>query len=143
MPTPIFTGKINYYSTYQGLPVGTFVPDSQQAYENYLSSLKDKRVEVIIRKERSERSLNQNSYYWGVVVQLIADHTGYEPEEAHEALKVKFLSDPKADKHGLLRIRSTTKLSTVEFNDYLNRVVRWAAQELGVYIPDPSHVEGG
>jgi len=33
--------------------------------------------------------------------------------------------------------KSTTRLTTLEFVDLIERVQRWAAQDLQVYIPDP------
>ena len=50
-----------------------------------------KDVEVTIRKWQLKRSNQQNSYYWGVVVAMIAEAAGYTPEEAHDALRMQFL----------------------------------------------------
>jgi hypothetical protein len=47
-------------------------------------------VRVNLGRETHRRSTNQNSYYWGVVIQLVADYTGAEPEEIHAALKFQF-----------------------------------------------------
>ena len=35
-------------------------------------------------------------------------------------------------------VRSTTKLNTQEFEEYLETVKRWAATDLQLYIPDPN-----
>ena len=132
-PIPVFYGVVE--------PNAVISFDNPQLYARFISQLEGKRVEVRIKQERTIRSLQQNSYYWGVVVNLIADHCGYDPDECHEALKLKFLSPLTKDEYGLVRIGSTTKLSTEEFAEYLNRVVRWAAQYLQVFIPDPSQAE--
>ena len=131
-PVPIFTGHIES---------GFFRLDNAGTFATFLRTLEGKRIELTIRRERLGRSLQQNRYYWGVVVSLIADHCGYEPEEMHEALKLKFLSDMVEDEHGLVRVGSTTKLSTEGFIDYINRIVRWAAQDLQCLIPDPKSIE--
>jgi hypothetical protein len=107
----------------------------------YLGSLEGLEVEVVVRKKRSKRSDQQNRYYWGVVVKMIADHCGYTPEEMHEALKFKVLGSESPDDHGLVKIRSTAALSTDEFSQYVNKVVQFAAMSLGVFIPDPSMVD--
>jgi hypothetical protein len=70
-------------------------------------------------------------------VAILAEYCGYEPEEMHEALKDKFLS-VGLDDHGLKIVRSTTKLSTTEMEEYLEKIKRWAAAELNCYIPDPN-----
>ena len=107
-------------------------------YLVYLSGLEGKRVEVCIRKQRSQRSLQQNAYYWGVIIEVLADHFGYEKDELHEALKFKFLRTHEGE---LPSVKSTTKLSTKEFGEYVDRVIRWAATEHSVYVPDPGQVE--
>lgn len=107
-----------------------------------LAKLEGKAVEVVVRKRRSQRTESQNRYYWAVVIEILASHCGYTSEEMHEALKVKFLSDHQEDERGLLKVGSTAALSTDEFIKYTNRVVIWAAKELGVFIPDPGQMEG-
>ena len=98
-------------------------------------------VTITIAVSHKDRSLSQNSYYWGVVIQYISDFTGYEPNELHDELKRKF--NPQASRltNGETYGGSTTKLSTGEFKDYVERIVRWAAMELHVFIPDPNEVE--
>ena len=129
---PIFYGTINK---------GKLILEAPQRYLVHLSGLEGKRVELILRKRKSQRSLQQNKYYWGVVVEILASHCGYDPDEMHEALKVKFLSEGQDEKTGLIKVRSTTKMTTDEFIKYTDKVIRWAAQDLGVFIPDPNQVE--
>jgi hypothetical protein len=132
MAVPVFTGWVEENAVVRF--------DHPPLYARYLYGLEGKRVEVVIRKERKDRSLRQNSYYWGIAIQMIADHTGYEPDEVHEALKLKFLGRHDRE-YNLWKVTSTTKLSAEEFAAYLNRIVRWAAEFLKVYIPDPSQAE--
>ena len=119
---------------------GNVILDNRNRYLVNLASLEGKRIELSIKKEKSQRSLNQNAYYFGVVVEILSDFTGYEREEMHEALKEKFLSS-EIDEHGLRKIKSTTKLKTTEMEDYLERIRRWAATELNCYVPLPNEVE--
>lgn len=107
----------------------------KEAYK-YIEGFEGKYVEVVVRKERSERSNNQNNYYWGVVLQLLSDHTGYTTDEMHEICKHQFLIV-----HGQFDyVKSTTKLNTVEFEKYLDDIKNWAAV-LGVNIPNPNECE--
>ena len=87
------------------------------------------------KKRKQIRSLQQNAYYHSVICKLISDHTGYEHEEMHQILAEMFLS---YEKDGRSFTRSTTKLKTAEFEDYLERCRRWAAMELQVYCPLPN-----
>ena len=74
---------------------------------------------------------------WGVVYQLIADHTGSSPEDVHNHLKVEFL---RVGGDKIPTTKSTTELSTVEMEDYLAKCRGWASRELGVYIPEPNEI---
>ena len=40
-----------------------------------------------------QRSNQQSRYYWGIVVQILSEHTGFTKDEVHELLKRKFLKD--------------------------------------------------
>ncbi len=113
--------------------------DRPGAWKMALGALEGRRFEVTIRRERKKRSLNQNSYYWGIVVAMIAEAAGYEPEEAHEALKWELLR--VHDDTRLPTVRSTADLTTVEFEDYMARCRRLGAEVYGIYIPDPNECE--
>lgn len=81
-----------------------------------------------------DRSLQQNRYYHKVVVGIIADHCGYTPQECHDALRAMFLVETGK----LPRIKSTTELSTVEFEEYLSKIREFAAKELETYVLLPN-----
>src|SRR5450759_3162198 len=66
-----------------------FVDKSEQ-FKQHLVSLNGKRVQVTVEKIKHSRTLQQNKYYWSVVVKLIAQHTGHDPEQIHELLKQMF-----------------------------------------------------
>lgn len=106
-------------------------------FKRYLHSLRGE-IELIVRKWKKRRTDNQNKYYWGVVIPILCESLGYSDEEMHEALKWKFLRN--RDKEKLPTVKSTSGLSTIEFNNYINEIVRWSAQE-GIIIPDPNQVE--
>lgn len=105
----------------------------------------DGEVEVTIGKPRKQRTLPENSYYWAVPIKLISEHTGYTEDKIHNVLKELFLkkhidiATSKGQKPFYI-VRSTTELSTVEFEEYMSKIREWSSIELGVYIPDPSEV---
>ena len=108
-------------------------------YDAYVAGLKpDTRYEVTIKRYRAKRSDAQNKYYWGVVVQMIADETGNNKDMTHDGLRSMFLID-KTGKMPV--IRSTTSMTTKEFMEYIDTVVLWAAEFLGVIVPPPDYVE--
>jgi hypothetical protein len=130
---PIFKGHI---------AKGKKIYDNPARYLVQLSKLEGKRFEETLRQEKSKRSLDQNAYYWGVVVEILRDHFGYETyeaEEVHDGLKLIFLRIH--EREGLETMRSTTKLSTVEFEDYLEKIRRWAIKEHNCRIPLPNECD--
>ena len=128
--TPIFHGKVT--------DDGTFQPFNSLGLREHVASLAGKFVEVIIRPERKQRSGEQNRYYHGVVVKILAEHCGYTPAEMHDALRVKFLSEQSGE---LLKVRSTTDLTTKEFEEYAEQIRVWASAELGCFVPLPNEAE--
>ena len=107
-------------------------------FSSYLAGLEGKDVEIIVRKIRKDRSNPQNRYYWGVVINLLCECTGYSDAEMHDALKMLFL---RVDDRKIPTLRSTADLTTVEFEEYLDKVRMWAAEELSCIIPLPNEVD--
>lgn len=99
---------------------------------------KDDWFVVEIQYSKKIRSLNQNRYYWGVVVKIIADHTGYLSEEAHQILAKKFLSYQTTD---FVFVLSTAKLNSFDFEKYLDKCRTWAKEEMDVHIPMPNEID--
>jgi hypothetical protein len=109
-----------------------------------LRTMRDCELRVSLTKARATRSQKQNAWYWGFVVGLVAEHTGYTSDEIHEIYKAKFI--PKrlaiADGNGEVVNEfviggTTTRLDTLEFSEYCEAIREWAADALGVVIPDP------
>lgn len=106
------------------------------------SCFPDQPIVLTVDKPKRKRSNNQNEYYWGVVVELIRqslkERSGFDltKEETHDFLKSKFNSIEVA---GLLIPKSTTALSTEQFNQYIETIVKWAAEILFLVIPEPTN----
>lgn len=104
---------------------------------------------VTVEKYRKNRSLQQNSYLWGVVYECIRRHvlesTGeiYSAEEIHEWCKQKFLPAKIVDVGGERHMitRSTATLTTVEMQEYIDQVIMWAADRLECMIPMPGQYD--
>jgi hypothetical protein len=93
---------------------------------------------VYICDDKRQRSLEQNAYYWGVVVKMISDHTGYNSDEVHMKLCFLFNSEFLEVKGKHYRQgRTTTKLNTKEFTEYLEQIRIWASTELWIDLPEP------
>lgn len=134
--TPIFTGRVT--------EDGRLKADAPHDFGAHLCTLKGLPVEIVVRKRRSKRSLDQNAWHWGIAVPMIADALGYdkhEHEQVHYALVAKCFgthSDPKSGLE-IANVRSS-RLSTKEFSELMEWEIRFAA-ELGIVVPLPNEVE--
>lgn len=113
------------------------------AFKNELLKFKGKRVYVIVDEEKQQRSINQNNYYWGVVVKILSNELGYTQEEMHEILKAKFSPKDVKEVAGeqIVIPKSTTKQKTDEFETYLEHIRRFALLQLNCKIPLPNEVD--
>lgn len=109
---------------------------------------------VDISESKRIRSDSQNAYLWAVPIKMISEVTGYEADEVHEYLcgqhwgwKDKRVPKTPRNPKGIESVpnRSTTRdeqgkrsvLTTTQFSDYVDFIQRFAAQKLGLVIPDP------
>lgn len=106
---------------------------------------------------RNERSDSQNSYLWGCPYQMICEHVGkekFEKEELHEwfcgqyfGWKDKRVPKTPRNPEGYISVprRTTTRnedgkrevLPWNEFSDFWAAIQRFAADKMGLIIPDP------
>lgn len=132
LPVPVFLAQVT--------PAGKLVFEDRAAFVRHVRALAGKPVDVVVKRHRAQRSQKANAYYFGVVVKLLAEHCGYEPDEMHEALAMRFLRIEDCQVTGSPRRKRTPDTDTKEFADYVDACIRFAA-ELGVLVPDPQHVE--
>jgi hypothetical protein len=79
-----------------------------------------------ITEKKSKRSNDQNSRYWKLLTDF-GRYLGYEAEEMHELARYKFLFDEiEVNGEWMPRLKSTTKLSTQDFTEYMDAIDRWA-----------------
>lgn len=112
----------------------------EKALQNHLKQFKGCIVEVCISKKKNKRTLDQNNYYWSLC-EIVGNELGYDSEEVHEIFKQRFLKKEKeimvADhKIKLEKTISTTKLSTIQFMQYINKIKQFCAIELSIYLPE-------
>lgn len=125
---------------------GRIPPSVLQRLAAAVSRAGDSRLVVAIKKQKRRRSLNQNAYLWGVVYPAIVDvfrehGNSVDSEDIHSyckehvgKLKQIFVTP---DGEILSGAGSTAKLSTMEFESYLEKLRAWAAETLGLTIPLP------
>lgn len=118
------------------------MPHDQAVFRAAFYCHEGKEVEFTPKRLRKIRSLNQNAYYWAVVVPMVGQAMGETDIEAiHEVLKHEhnyYLS--KVGEHEIRIPLSTADLNTADFEAYLERVRRWASEFFNLYIPLPNEV---
>lgn len=82
------------------------------------------------------RSVQQNRFYWGVLLAYIAEHADvmgwrYSAEQWHELFKRKFIGCEDLPDGGVVGL-SSTGLSIKGFNDYMRVIEAYAVSELGI-----------
>ena len=107
---------------------------NRESFDKFLGEFDVGIIIEIEIKEIVSRTQIQNSYYWGQVIgspskegSLLSNEMfqGYTKQELHEALKDKF------------EVKSTMGLSQEDFTEYINKIIRWAAEFADMYIKEP------
>ena len=110
---------------------------NRESFDRFLNEFEEGTILEIEVKEVVNRSQMQNSYYWGQVIgspskegSVLSNEMfqGYTKQELHEALKEKF------------EVKSTMGMSQEDFTEYINKIIRWAAEFADMYIKEPEDV---
>lgn len=111
-----------------------------------ITKMEGKNLVITVKEQGKRRSDRQNAFYWGVVIPLIKQlfedaGTTCAPEDVHCYLKehvggmMKVIILPDGSRRAI--VESSTKLTTVQWEDYMEKVRAWAAG-WGVVIALPS-----
>lgn len=122
---------------------GKFVPENPEYFRNIFQNFEGKRITMTINRFKKPRSDEQSNYYWGVIVKMISEETGEEKDAVHESLKALFLTEVRYVRVNkrlvkFTKVKGTSALDTIEFNEYQEHCRKWAAEFLGINIPDPT-----
>lgn len=104
-----------------------------------------KRIEVVIRRRRSQRSLDQNAYWHAVPFRLLADAFGYDKDEISD-LKLALMGECWGYRRDPISGRDlpvkphTSDMTTAEGAEFTEWLVRFGAK-LGVIVPLPNETE--
>ena len=122
----------------QGKP--QFSEDQRKKLKKEFTAREGRLVQIAIGDIEKGRSAQQNKYLWGVVYKILADELGYTTEEVHEICRYKFLPRKYVNlgDEEIETRKSTTKLSTVEFEAYTERIRAFCATELQIIVPLPN-----
>jgi hypothetical protein len=108
----------------------------------HLRTIAGQSTEIVIRKPRTKRSLDQNAYWWAVPVALLAEHCGNTPSQMHYALlgeRFGYVTGPLGQPVPVKP--SSSDLTVEEFTGLIEWVLIFGPAELGVVFPTPGEWE--
>jgi hypothetical protein len=127
---------------------GKFDFDDATVRSRVLSALGRRRgwQEIEAKDYHPLRTSRQNKYYWPCFCQLLADYmveqgnSEWDRQMAHEMFRLLFLKTSSLTDDGRLveSVRSTTSLTTAEFNEYLDNIAQLLATEFQLIVPEPA-----
>ena len=91
------------------------------------------------QKARWKKNRKYENWYWGICLPLIAKHTGEDNlKRLHATFKSLFLKQMVELKDQVYEaVGSTQNMSSEQHGECVEKIVRFAAEELGVAIPEP------
>lgn len=118
---------------------------NRRVFEQMIKEMPDMDVEVVVKK-KARRSTQQNRYYWGVVVWMIKQRMvelghRFSSEDVHAFLKDRFNGTDIVNDDGEVVARigqSTTVMNKSEFGEYIDKIMEWSSEYLGIYVPPPN-----
>jgi len=129
----LYTGRVD--------AKGVLVLDRPFDFARLKNALREKRVEVILRKAREKRSLDQNAYLHQVLP-ILCDYTGNSTARMKLVLlgeKWGYERDPITGREFPIKPH-TSELSVAEFSELIEWLPMWAMQKTGCTIPLPNEV---
>ena|SRR3990167_2008660 len=103
--------------------IKNLVMKSKVWYQHQIDKFNDgENVSLVIHNRKPKRTIQQNSYYWGVYLPLIAEETGEKDlYRLHELFKGKFLTTGIFEVLGekVRMKKSTTELNKAEFTQFI------------------------
>lgn len=104
-----------------------------------------RRARLVAQADEDDRSIRQNRFYWGVALAEISEQARvngqrYSAEAWHELAKRQFLGYDfkrvviagRRRKAVVKELRSTTRLSVRAMSEFLEKLMAFAATDLGV-----------
>lgn len=129
---------------------GSIVLDNWNDIKEALNKLINADLSVKISKNIKHRSVQQNRYYWGVVIPTIIagikeqEGIRYSPEEIHLIickliLKIQYkVIEYEGETIITLNNKRTSEMTTEEFVEFINDIQQHFA-ERDIIIPDPKN----
>lgn len=125
---------------------GVLSLNNKPLFTDTIACLRDGDYYLEVKEKKKKRSVSQNKYMWAVVNQMVwrrLIELGHDVdlEETHDFLKATFNYKEIINENTgeVFKIpKGTSELSTEEFSEYIERVIRFGAEVLDIQIPLPN-----
>jgi hypothetical protein len=117
--------------------------ESLKALYDKIKERPEELLEVFICNHKPCRTANQRKYYFGVIVTILAEHTGFSREEMNEELKLKFnkKSVQRPDGSWLVYGGSIENEKVSECERIFEEIRLWAFEYMDLVIPLPTKIK--
>jgi len=116
---------------------------------NALQTFEGSEIVITIQKAKKRRSNPQNSYYWGIVLNIVQqglkDATGEfrSVENIHYNILLKMFAPENEIVNTetgecITEKITSSQMTTTQFCEYVMEIQKWGAEFLGVDIPSPN-----
>lgn len=117
---------------------GLLVLFDKQLFNIYLKTFEGKHIDLIIKLPSKDRSNQQNKLLWAMYTYLAEQTRDRTKDEWHKDLAAEFLKDNSIYPP---RVRSTTSLSTSEFAEYIESIIKLAAEYYQITFPSEEELK--
>lgn len=103
------------------------------------SIMKDGPVMMVkIYPYHRDRSKDQNSAYWRVLLRTLEDNSPFTANVWHEFFKKMFVPSEMVTVHGMVieMHQTTTKMTVAEFTEYMEKIRKWVAENRDIVLPE-------
>lgn len=129
---------------------GKIILANRKMLADWAKQNKGKKIKAVFTISLRKRTNPQNAYYWSTVIEYMTNWFrgagyDYDKQDTHETLKAMFntelIVNPATGEYVKVP-KSTTRNTTVEMMEYIDKIVRWAAVFCSVVIPEPNQQLG-
>ena len=105
---------------------------------NFFKNTSGDEALISIKPNNKTRTGRQNDMYWAIIEQ-VKQETGNSKEAIHVYCQTEFLEIRMEEVVGKTKVvlKSTTSLSTKEMGVYLDEVIAWASNDIGLRLNLP------
>lgn len=135
---PIFHGRIGEDGKFE------LAETERDLRRTYFQTLAGQSVEITVRKERTNRSIDQNAYLHAVPFPLLAEELGYE---SIEDLKLALMGEcwgyhrDKVSGKDFPIKPHTSDMSVDECSQFIEWLVTWSQTKFNIRVPLPNEAE--